>query len=272
MIDANNRAFYDELAAYYDLIFADWNASMKRQGEAILALLTRYLPDCGGSICVLDVSAGIGTQSLPLAMLGCRVLSRDLSPASVERLRHEAARRALCIDAAVADMRAVNLTVENQVDAVLAFDNSVPHLQGDEDILEAFRSFYAALRQGGVCLLSVRDYEKVAREDDTVHPYGVRWREGVRYLPLQAWHWIDTKHYDTTLYIIVDDPREPSVVRSTARYYAVPIPRLLGLLERAGFEECKRLDDVLYQPVLVGRRPKVQKAAVVESEVRHLAG
>jgi len=254
MIDANNRAFYDELASYYDLIFTDWNTSMKRQGEAIFALLTRCLPDCGGSICVLDASAGIGTQSLPLAMLGCRVLSRDLSPASIERLGHEAARRSLCIDAAVADMRTVNRTVESPVDAVLAFDNSVPHLQSDDDILAAFRSFHAALRPGGVCLLSVRDYEKVAREGDTVHPYGVRWREGVRYLPLQAWHWIDSEHYETTFYIIVDDPKEPRVLRSTARYYAVPIPRLLELLERAGFEECERLDDVLYQPVLVGRR------------------
>jgi SAM-dependent methyltransferase len=254
MTDADNRAFYDELASYYDLVFADWNASMKRQGEAILALLARYLPDGGGSICVLDVSAGIGTQSLPLAMLGCRVLSRDLSPASIERLVHEAARRFLCIDAAVADMRAVNRTVESPVDAVLAFDNSVPHLQNDEDILDAFRAFYAALRPGGVCLFSVRDYEKVAREDDTVHPYGVRWREGVRYLPLQVWHWIDAEHYDATFYIVVDDPGEPRVLGSTARYYAVPIPRLLGLLETAGFEECARLDDALYQPVLVGRR------------------
>jgi SAM-dependent methyltransferase len=255
MIDANNRAFYDELASYYNLIFADWNASMKRQGEAIFALLARCLPDCGGAISVLDASAGIGTQSLPLAMLGCRVSSRDLSPASVERLRHEATRRSLVIDAAVADMRAVNRTVETPVDAVLAFDNSVPHLQSDEDILAAFRSFYAALRPGGVCLLSVRDYEKVAREGDTVHPYGVRWRDGVRYLPLQVWHWIDPEHYETTFYLVADDPQEPRVLRSTARYYAVPIPRLLGLLERAGFEERQRLDDVLYQPVLVGRRP-----------------
>ena len=242
MTDANNMAFYDELASYYDLIFADWDASMQRQGEAIHALLSRYLPDCAISICVLDATAGIGTQSLPLAS------------ASIERLRHEAAKRSLRIDAGVADMRTVNVTVENQVDAVLAFDNSVPHLQSDEEILEAFRSFYSALRPGGVCLLSVRDYENVSRNGDTVHPYGVRWREGVRHLLLQAWHWIDSDHYETTFYVIVDQQKEPTVLRTTSRYYAVRIPRLLRLLEMAGFKECQRLDDVLYQPVLVGRR------------------
>ncbi len=255
MTDPVSSKFYDDLARHYDLIFEDWDASMQRQGETIMSLLARYLPDCAQPIRVLDATAGIGTQSLPLAKLGCSVLSRDLSPASIERLRSEASARSLAIDAAVADMRAVNLTLTEPVDAVLAFDNSVPHLLSDDDIAQALGSFYESLRPGGICLLSVRDYDQVTRDGDSVHPYGVRWRDGIRCLPLQAWHWVDSEHYDTTFFIIVDYPDEPRVIRMTARYYAVPIRRLLGLLENAGFSECQRLDDVFYQPVLVGRRP-----------------
>lgn len=255
MTDVETSAFYDVLASHYELIFDDWSASMQRQGKAILALLRQYLPDYLGAICVLDASAGIGTQSLPLATLGCRVVSRDLSPASIERLRREASARRLAIDTAVADMRTVDRTIEEPADAVLAFDNSVPHLQSDEDILQAFCAFYTALRPGGVCFLSVRDYEIVPRDAESVHPYGVRWRDGIRHVPLQVWHWVDSEHYDITFYIIIDDSQAPRILRTTARYYAVPIPRLLQLLEMAGFEACQRLDGVFYQPVLVGRRP-----------------
>lgn len=256
MTESDADSFYDDLAAHYDLIFEDWDASMERQGKAIMALLTRYLPGCAGPIRLVDAAAGIGTQSLPLAKLGCRVSSRDVSAKSVERLRREASDRALAIEAALADMRTVNLTIEEPVDAVLAFDNAVPHLLSDGEILQAFRSFFQALRPGGVCLLSVRDYGEIKRGADAIHPYGIRWRGGIRCLPLQAWRWLDSDHYEMAFYLIVDDPTAPRVMRTTARYYAVEIPLLLDLLTRAGFADCQRLDNVFYQPVLVGRRPE----------------
>lgn len=36
--------FYDDLAAYYDLIYVDWEGSMARQGEAIHQMLASYFP------------------------------------------------------------------------------------------------------------------------------------------------------------------------------------------------------------------------------------
>jgi hypothetical protein len=38
------------------------------------------------------------------------------------------------------------------------------------------------------------------------------------------------------------------------RYYAVTIERLMQLMSAAGFVDVQRRDDVLFQPVLVGRR------------------
>ena len=55
-----------------DLIDPDWEAAMERQGD----LLSRLLPQ---GCRVLDVAAGIGTQSLPLAAKGYEVVARDLS-------------------------------------------------------------------------------------------------------------------------------------------------------------------------------------------------
>jgi SAM-dependent methyltransferase len=246
--------FYDELAQYYDLIFEDWHASMDRQGNVLAALLTERLPNRSAPIRVLDAAAGIGTQSIPLAKHGFQVLSRDLSSAAIVRLRSEAEKRSLAIDAAVADMRTVSTTVAQPVDAVIAFDNSVPHLLTDGDVLCAFQSFYDCLGPGGVCMLSVRDYASVQRTD-FVHPYGVRWRDGVKYLPLQAWHWRSPTHYDVTFYLILDEHPAASILRVTTQYYAISTDRLLSLLMQAGFVDAQRLDDTIYQPILVARRP-----------------
>jgi len=43
MPDDSARSFYDALAADYDLLFADWDASISRQGRALDRLLVRQL-------------------------------------------------------------------------------------------------------------------------------------------------------------------------------------------------------------------------------------
>ena len=57
------------------------------------------------------------------------------------------------------------------------------------------------------------------------------------------------------MYLASEPPEgdsETRVLRS--RYYAVSIERLLALLAQAGFDNIERRDDVLFQPVLIGRR------------------
>jgi len=45
------------------------------------------------------------------------------------------------------------------------------------------------------------------------------------------------------------------VLRTVTRYYAVSVARLLELMARAGFVDCRRLDETIYQPILIGRAP-----------------
>ena len=53
--------FYDELAPLYHLIYPDWAASVVHQGKQLSALIEAEWP---GSRKVLDLSCGIGTQSI----------------------------------------------------------------------------------------------------------------------------------------------------------------------------------------------------------------
>jgi SAM-dependent methyltransferase len=252
------RQFYDDLARYYDLIFEDWDASMTRQGAAIARLLEGELgplPGFPASARLLDAACGIGTQTLPLAARGFRAVGRDVSPAAVARLSREAAARHLSVDAGVADMRSIAASVAGRFHAVLAFDNSIPHLLTDADILTAFRQFSAVLRLGGACLCSVRDYDQLGRGVPATHPYGERTRGAEQFLLRQEWAWDDPMHYDLAFIIEREGPEGPrTVLRTETRYYAVSVDRLLALLRQAGFADCRRLDGVIYQPVLVGRR------------------
>ena len=200
MVDT--QQFYDDLASYYHLIFEDWDASMARQGDALVKLIGTELgqfPAVG--VRVLDAACGIGTQTLPLAARGVRMIARDLSPTAVVRLKREAEARHLVIDAAVADMRSIASKVSGVFDVVLVFDNSLPHLLNDEDLGTAFREFLNVLRPGGVFLCSVRDYDKVKRGENVTHLYGERQHRGERFQLRQEWSWDDPMHYRATFII-----------------------------------------------------------------------
>ncbi len=242
-------SFYDDIAEYYDLIFPDWEESMRRQGKAISGLLDRDPAETR----ILDVSAGIGTQALPLASLGYEVVARDLSPGAAGRLRSEAERRGLRIDAGVADMRDVSQSTGGSFDAVISFDNSVPHLLTDADIVSAFQGMSRLMAPGGMILISVRDYDAVDRSPTSIHSYGERVRGDRRFRMRQEWEWYDESHYLTVM--IIEESRRAGweeVVRSEAAYYAVPISRLLELMGEAGLKADLVEDAEFYQPVLRG--------------------
>lgn len=253
----DTQQFYGELAPFYDVVFEDWDAAMARQGEAIEGLIAAELASprrAPTSTRVLDVACGIGTQALPLAARGFDVTARDLSPAAVARLGQEAAARPLRIDAGVADMRHVAGSAPGPFDVVLAFDNAIPHLLTDSDIRAAFTEFGRLLPTGGLCLCSVRDYDAVERGVAASHPYGERRRGGHVFRRRQEWSWVGPQHYDVELIIERDDDTGPvTALRAKARYYAIPVGRLLRLMAEAGLRDCRRLDDIIYQPVLMGR-------------------
>jgi SAM-dependent methyltransferase len=245
--------FYDTFAPYYHLIFADWDDSITRQGAALSAIVAREWP---GHRSVLDVSCGIGTQSIALARNGFWVKASDTAAAAVERARSEAALRGLVIEFSVCDMRNAFACHGGGFDLVLSADNSVPHLLDDAEILRAFEAMYACLKPGGGCLVSVRDYDAEPRGRGIVKPYGAREENGKRFVAVQVWDFTGDL-YDLTLYLIEEDLAAGTTTTHTmrSRYYAIGTGRLLELMREAGFEHVRRLDGVFVQPVLVGTRP-----------------
>ena len=247
-------ADYDALAPVYHLIHGDWEAGVLRQGEALDALIRA--PGPAGAADVLDAACGIGTQSLGLAGRGYRVTGSDLSPAAIARAGAEARQRGLDAAFSVADMRAAFEHHGRAFDVVLACDNSVPHLLTDAEIARAFGQFWRCTRPGGLCLVSVRDYDVMPREGVETQHHGVREEGGVRHVVFQVRDFRrgGGRTYEVALYVVADDGRacRTSVVRTT--YYAIGTDRLLELMREAGFERVRRVDGAYVQPILIGHR------------------
>lgn len=191
---------------------------MHRQAAALDALIRPRMASDARS--VMDVSCGVGTQSLGLAALGYDVSGADLSRAAVERARREAAARGLRITFDVADMRGPHAARGRAFDVVLCADNSLPHLLNDDDIACALSEMHALTRPGGITIITLGDYESEPRGGRTIRPYGIREREGKRYVVFQTWDWRGDC-YDLALYIVEDDSkgnaRRPCSARLTTR-------------------------------------------------------
>jgi SAM-dependent methyltransferase len=245
--------FYDELTPFFHLIHGDWETSIKKQAADLDGIIRERWGD--GAKNTLDVSCGIGTQTIGLAALGYTVTASDISTASIERARREARSRELTIDFSVADMRRAYDHHRREFDVVISCDNSVPHLLTDDEIFEAFEQFYRCARPGGGCVISVRDYAAMDLEGVQIRPHGVRFSQGTRYVVFQVWEFQGAT-YDLSIYFVEDcGGAECKTYVMRGKYYAVTTGRLIELMSRAGFENVERLDGRFFQPIIIGTRP-----------------
>jgi SAM-dependent methyltransferase len=244
--------FYDQLAPFYHLVYQDWDASVRRQGEQLSALIKEEWPAARN---ILDVSCGIGTQAIGLALQGFSVRASDPSEKAIERAIREARNRHAAVSFSVSDVRDAHAQHGSGFDVVLSADNSLPHLLTDADILLALRQMTACLADGGGCIVTVRDYEAEPRGRNLVKPYGVRIENGNRYLLFQVWDF-DGEHYDLTFYFVEENlaTREVTTHALRSKYYAISTRRLHELMQQAGLRNVRRIDGIFHQPVMVGTR------------------
>jgi SAM-dependent methyltransferase len=248
------RAFYDELAPLYHLVYDDWETSVERQGAALASLIAEHWG--ADARAVLDAALGIGTQALGLLVRGFRVTGSDVSTGAVNRARREAAIRRLPLACLVADFQALPVRSAT-FDVVLVCDNSLPHLDSEADIRGALAECFRCVRPGGGCLISMRDYGLPPPSGTIeVRPYGERLWAGRRYHLRQVWTWRGPR-YDLSFEITPTDGAEAKAQVLKSSYLAIPVKEVSELMRTVGFAHVRRVDGRFFQPVLVGTRPVV---------------
>lgn len=227
MSDSVER-FYDDLAADYHHIYADWNAAIERQSSALDRLIRDQLKSDGGQL--LDCSCGIGT--IGLAQQGYHVAAFDISPVSVAR--SEAASRGLDIQFEVADLR--SLQFDRHFDVVISCDNSLPHLLTRNDLNQALGSVRQVLSEDGLFVASIRDYDQLLIEKPQSMPpdlQGAKERQGVTF---QIWEWSDESDiYLVRLFVLIRTPIGWEIREFRTRYRAIRRSELTLALETVGF-------------------------------------
>ncbi|WP_296044308.1 bifunctional 2-polyprenyl-6-hydroxyphenol methylase/3-demethylubiquinol 3-O-methyltransferase UbiG [uncultured Alteromonas sp.] len=245
--------FYNQLSPFYHLIYENWESSVETQGSQLREIIDKKV--IGSNRKILDVACGIGTQSIGLSLEGFDVTASDLSSGAIERARFEAQSRGCEIDFSVCDMLDIEAHHVENYDAVVCADNSIPHLLSDEEILSALKAMKSRLRLGGSCIITMRDYAKEPRGKGILKPYGVREIGNIRYLIWQVWDF-DGEQYTVSMYFVEDNMKslKPNSQVMRSRYYAISTNKMLELMREAGFERVERLDNVFFQPVLVGSK------------------
>ncbi|MCP4642049.1 MAG: class I SAM-dependent methyltransferase [bacterium] len=247
-------AFYRDFANYYPLLFRDWDASIREYGDALDTLIRR---EWGGDMReILDVTCGPGTQAIGLALLGHRVTGSDLSPEQLELARTKAAEMGATLDLSLADVREVYDHHQRTFDVVLSCGNSLPHLLTDDDLLAALTQMHACTRPGGGCIVAIRDYANEDLTQPLMKPFGVRERDGKRYVLFQVWT-CTGELLDVDIHVVEDTGGSacPCHVLRT-QVYPVHADRLTDLMRRAGFADVRATECGCIRPVLlVGTRP-----------------
>ena len=260
------EGFYDALADDYHLIFEDWWTAAEHHGQIVRQLLQRYGVTPPARI--LDCTCGIGTQALPLARAGYRVVGTDLSEQAVTRAGREAAARGIAIQLTVADVRELDAHVNGPFDAVISFDNSLPHLLTEAGLVTALRQISATLAPAGMVAVSVRDYDALAAERPTgtmprlYRDAGVAGDapEGGTRITGQAWEWDENgTTVDLHLFVLTEQDGAWDARVHTTTYRAWRRHELDAALARAGFTDTAWYDPAesgYYQPIVVARKPR----------------
>ena len=119
----------------------------------------------------VDLGAGFGMHSIPLARAGLRVLAIDTSAYLLDELRRHGA--GLPVTAIQADLRGFTSRLASPADLILCMGDTLAHLQSVEEVTQLFRDVAASLRPGGRFVATFRDYRTL--------PQGVR-----RFIPVRS--------------------------------------------------------------------------------------
>jgi SAM-dependent methyltransferase len=246
------QRFYDDFAAHYHLLFADWDAAVHGQGETLNALIAKQAGP--GPKRLLDCACGIGTQAIGLALRGHQVTGSDISPAAIERAKREAKRLGASCRFVVADLRRLQDSVKGGFELAVAFDNALPHFMSNLDLDAALTEIAEVLRPRGMLLASIRDYDELRKERPRMTPPRLIEVEGERRVHFQVWDWAaDGASYRPTLYFLRDRGGELEALAFPTQYRALTRDELTSALERAGFRSITWIEPAesgYYQPVV----------------------
>jgi len=148
------RDLYEGFAGRYDLAFDRF----EEHSPEVVGFLRQLFAD-NNVHTVLDCACGTGRHLLLFHSLGYEALGSDLSAAMLSRARQNLAKRNVEIPLLQADYRHLPWNRRGPFDAVVCL-GSISYMRGEAAFLQAVRSMRAALRDGGILVLTATVTDK----------------------------------------------------------------------------------------------------------------
>lgn len=139
------------LADHYSWMFGDFEAKVDANRQFFVS--QDIFP--GKSAIAVDLGAGPGFQTIPLARLGFNMLAVDLS----QKLLHELQRKsgALPVTAIRDDILNFPSHCKTPVELCVCIGDTLPHLSSFDRVVELFGKVYQALEADGRFVVTFRD-------------------------------------------------------------------------------------------------------------------
>jgi glycine/sarcosine N-methyltransferase len=148
---------------------------------------------------VLDCSCGTGRHLRLLHSLGCEVVGSDISASMLAQAERNLAASGAPVPLHKVDYRELPQHFARRFDAVLCLSSSILHMPSEAEVIGAFRSMRAVLRQGGILILTQGTTDKqwqekprfilATNEKEFTRLFVIDYLgEGARYNVLDIWH------------------------------------------------------------------------------------
>ena len=245
--------FYDNLASQYNKLFQDWQATTGEQAEILERIFAGEGFDRTARI--LDCACGIGTQAIGLAAAGYTVTASDISDAELAEAAKRAKQNGVDFRLAHADFRALEEIFSEQFDIVIAMDNALPHMLTNADMQAALTSIAGRVREGGIFVASIRDYDTMLESRPPYSPPYIHKTPVGQRVSFQTWEW-EADHYKLIQYII-DDENALQISKFECEYWAVRRDAMTQMLRAAGFTDVQWKfpeETGFYQPIVAAKK------------------
>lgn len=247
------QTFYDNLAAQYDKLFLDWQATTQEQAVILDRIFAANGFDKSANI--LDCACGIGTQAIGLAAIGYTVTGSDISDGEIAEAKERAEKNHITVRFEHADFRALSDTFSEQFDIVIAMDNALPHMLTADDLAMAIQSIVNRMKKGGLFVASIRDYDALLMNKPPYSPPYIHKTVKGQRVSFQTWDW-EGDHYRLIQYI-VDDGDTLQISKFECEYRATRREEMTNLLKANGCSEVVWLfpeETGFYQPIVVAKK------------------
>ncbi len=214
--------FYENISSYYDSIFPS-------KKETLTFLKDSFFMKENGQT-VIDLACGSGSYAIGLGSVATKVYGYDLDPYMISQANRKNKDDHVMFQSL--NMLRLEMNKKEPVDFIFCIGNSLVHLKDEEEISGLFGQIYRLLREGGILVLQIVNYDRILDQKVTSLPSIHNKADGVTF-------YRDYKELDKGILfktkLDIDRKEVKESFQQSVILFPIRTKVLIGLLESTGF-------------------------------------